>query len=404
VLAGYEEALTMINKPFDQIDKDEIVNLISNEVREGRLLDYKKILPGNSDSEKTEFLADVSSFANAAGGYILYGVQERRDEDGKPTGIPESADGLEAVNVDSEILRLESSIRTGLDPRVPGVRTKPIEGLSKGPVLVMWIPKSWASPHMVTFKNHSRFYSRSSNGKYSLDVTEIRSAFALSESLAEKIRRFRDDRIAKIVANETPMPIEQSPKLVLHVLPITSLNVGSQLNVSEIYEKRHHMLPIGENNWTSHRINFDGVVTFCHSSTPPVCYAYVQAFNSGAVEAVDTYLLNERNGKKLIPSPQFEKDIISALDNYLKLQETLGLNPPIFVMISSLDVKDYTLFVPHSTTRPIDRNVLLLPDVVVEEYGQNPASVLRPAFDAVWQASGFLRSGNYDKTGKWVWK
>ena len=132
----------------------------------------------------------------------------------------------------------------------------------------MWIPKSWSSPHMVTFKNHSRFYSRSSNEKYSLDVTEIRSAFALSESLAEKVRRFRDDRIAKIVANETPMPIEQSPKIVLHLLSIASLNVGSQLNVSEIYEKRQHMLPIGGNNWTSHRINFDGVVTFCHSSTP----------------------------------------------------------------------------------------------------------------------------------------
>ena len=394
----------MINKPFDQIDKDEIVNLISNEVREGRMLDYKETLPGNSDSDKMEFLADVSSFANAAGGCILYGVRERRDEDGKPTGMPESADGLEAVNVDSEILRLESSIRTGLDPRVPGVRTKPIEGLSKGPLLLVWIPKSWSSPHMVTFKNHSRFYSRSSNEKYSLDVTEIRSAFALSESLAEKVRRFRDDRIAKIVANETPMPNEQSPKIVLHLLSIASLNVGSQLNVSKIYEKRQHMLPIGGNNWTSHRINFDGVVTFCHSSTPPVCYAYVQAFNSGAVEAVDTYLLNERDGKKLIPSPHFEKDIISALDNYLKLQETLALNPPIFVMITLLDVKDYTLSVPHSTTRPIDRNVLLLPDVVVEEYGQDPAAVLRPAFDAVWQASGFLRSGNYDETGKWVWK
>ena len=110
----------MINKPFDQIDKDEIVNLISNEVREGRMLDYKETLPGNSDSDKMEFLADVSSFANAAGGCILYGVRERRDEDGKPTGMPESADGLEAVNVDSEILRLESSIRTGLDPRVRG--------------------------------------------------------------------------------------------------------------------------------------------------------------------------------------------------------------------------------------------------------------------------------------------
>jgi hypothetical protein len=50
-----------------------------------------------------------------------------------------------------------------------------------------------------------------------------------------------------------------------------------------------------------------GVLTFSHSSAPPVCYAYVQAFNSGAVEAVDTYLLSERNGKKLIPSTTLKR-------------------------------------------------------------------------------------------------
>jgi predicted HTH transcriptional regulator len=69
----------MINKSFDQIEKSDITGLITNEVRENRMLDYKEKLPGSSDSEKTEFLADVSSFANAAGGYILYGIRERRD-------------------------------------------------------------------------------------------------------------------------------------------------------------------------------------------------------------------------------------------------------------------------------------------------------------------------------------
>lgn len=196
----------MINKPFEQIEKSDISALISNEVRENRMLDYKEKLPGSSDSDKTELLADVSSFANTAGGYILYGLREKRDGESKPTGIPENADGLQSINSGSEILRLESSIRTGIDPRVPGVRTKAIEGFPKGPVLVMWIPKSWSSPHMVIYKNHSRFYSRSSNGKYPLDVAEIRSAITLSESLPDRIRRLRDDHIAKIVAGERRYP------------------------------------------------------------------------------------------------------------------------------------------------------------------------------------------------------
>lgn len=368
------------------------------------MLDYKETLPGGSDSEKTEFLADVSSFANGAGGYILYGIREKRDSERKPTGIPDAAVGLNGINLDTELLRLESIIRTGLDPRVPGIRTKPIQGFGAGPVLVMLVPKSWASPHLVSFKNHSRFYSRSSNGKYQLDVREIRAAFGLTESLSDRIRRFRDERLAKIVGSETPVPLEASPKIVLHVVPIDSVNITIPLNISEIYQHRNHLVPIGMNNWSSHRINFDGVLTFSHYSSPSMCYAYVQAFTSGAIEAVDTYLLEERDGKKIIPHIAFEKAVISALDHYVRFQETLGLNPPLFVLTTLLDVKDYTLDVRHSSPRPIDRQILLLPDIVVENYTEERPTVLRPAFDAVWQAAGFLRSENYDDNGKWIAK
>jgi len=395
----------MINKPFDLVEKADIDALVTNEVREGRALDYKEKLPGNSDSEKSEFLADVSSFANASGGYILYGVREKRDTEGKPTSIPESADGLEGANADSEILRLESSIRTGIDPRVPGVRSKAIEGFPKGPVLIMWVPKSWSSPHMVTFKNHSRFYSRSSNGKYALDVTEIRSAFALSESLPERVRRFRDDRLAKIVADETPVPLEKCPKVVLHLLPVSSLNVETSVDASTMWQEKGRTAPISPGGW-SHRYNFDGLVTFAYHSSPDMSYSYVQTFRNGAIEAVDADLLCESEGKKLIPSVAYEKDLISAVDRYLKLQEVFSLNPPVFIMITLLNVKNYTMAVKPSyrsyRLSPIDRDVLLLPEILVEEYGPDAVAILHPAFDVVWQAAGWERSMNYDKDGKWV--
>jgi predicted HTH transcriptional regulator len=100
----------MINKLFDFVEKTDIDALVADEIREGRTIDYKETIPGNADGDKTEFLGDVSSFANASGGYIIYGVREKRDADGKPTGIPEGADGVAGLNPDSEMLRLESSI------------------------------------------------------------------------------------------------------------------------------------------------------------------------------------------------------------------------------------------------------------------------------------------------------
>ena len=45
----------------------DILELISNGIEEGREIDYKELLKIGSDGDKKEFLADVSSFANASG-------------------------------------------------------------------------------------------------------------------------------------------------------------------------------------------------------------------------------------------------------------------------------------------------------------------------------------------------
>jgi predicted HTH transcriptional regulator len=135
----------MINRAFDQIGKTEIDSLVLNEVKEDRTLEYKEKLPGSTDSEKKEFLADVSSFANAAGGDLLFGVQEKRDGQGKTTGIPESIPGLAGANIDAEIRRLENIIRDGIKPRIAGVRLRAVDGFTNGPVLLVRIQKSYGS-------------------------------------------------------------------------------------------------------------------------------------------------------------------------------------------------------------------------------------------------------------------
>jgi hypothetical protein len=393
----------MINKAFDQINKFDILDLISNEVREGRTLDYKERLPGGSDSEKTEFLADVSSFANTAGGYILYGIREKR-ENGQPTGVAERADGLGGVNPDSEILRLEAIIRTGSDPRIPGIRTRAIEGFDNGLILLMWIPKSWSSPHMVTYKNHSRFYSRSSNGKYALDVSEIRAAFSIAEGLSDKIRIFRDSRLDHIRANNAPVSLEPLPKLVLHLVPSSSFNLVHQIDFAEMYKQRQQLESIAS-GMTSHRINFDGIVTFHYDTSPQKCCAYVQAFRNGIIEAVETAEFGEQDGRKFIRSRSLERDLISASSRFLIFQNLLNIAPPIVLMISLIDVEGFTMATSsrqggHLSHR-IDRAILILPEVIVEDYGSDLSAILQPGFDAIWQAAGFLRSENYDSHGNW---
>lgn len=388
----------MVPRPPASITKEDIDALVTNEVAEGRTLDYKEGLPGNSDGEKYEFLADVSSFANSSGGDILYGIREKRDQ-GKPTGIPEAAEGLSVTSVDSEVLRLDNIIRDGIAPRISNVKIACIPGFNKGPIILLRIPKSWISPHIIS-KRESRFYSRNNKGKYPLDIAEIRSAFALSESLPDKIRRFRDDRIAKIVADETPVKLMGSSRVVLHVLPVAALNPVTRIDVVSLIGKS--LAPLGASGYNT-RLNFDGLLNFDQVSGRPSCRSYVQVFGTGAIETVDGYTILPRDGKKIIGGKYVERELISTLGAYLKVEEQLELQPPIFVMVTLLGVAGFKMYVEGwgRESEPIDRDILFLPDIIVENYDVNAATLLRPTFDTLWQACGFEQSLSYDNEGNW---
>ncbi len=388
----------MIPKPLNSITKQDIDALVSNAVSESRTLDYKETLPGNSDSEKYEFLADVSSFANSSGGDILYGVREKREK-GNPTGIPEAAEGLPGITVDTEVLRLDNILRDGITPRIANIRIIPILGFEKGPVVLLRIPKSWLSPHMIN-KRESRFYSRNNTGKYPLDVAEIRSAFSLSDSLPDKIRRFRDDRISKIVADETPVKLSGTHRLVLHILPIAALDPTTRINPAALDGR--YLAPIYSSGYNS-RLNFDGLVNFNPVAQTPSCRSYVQLFRTGAIEAASASLIPHDENKKFIAGNHFEQQLISSLSAYLKVEEELRLQTPIFVMVTLIAVMGYRIYSgPFSDENdPIDRENLFLPDILVEDYEVDASKVLRPAFDSLWQACGFTGSLSYDKEGNW---
>lgn len=386
----------MINIPLEQIDKAAIDSLIANTLSEDRGVEFKESLP--TEADRNEFLADVSSLANASGGDLIYGIKEKRDQ-GKPTGEAEAAVGVGNVNVDAEILRLENWLRDCIDPRIPGYRIKPVGGFPNGAVIFIRIPKSWASPHMI--KNSSKFFSRNSRGKYQLDVREIRAAFALSDALPERIRRFRDDRLARIIADETPMPLVAGAKIILHVLPIAAFDPQVNMDVALMKEKVQDIRPMRTMGWTP-RYNFDGFLWFSQPSPPATQgYTYVQLFRNGAIEMVEASLLAFGREHKIIPSTAFEREIIDGLGRCLIALKTLEFQPPVFVMLTLLNIKGFIMWRDGSWDNviPIDRDVLVLPEKIVENYDEKPDQILRPMFNGVWQATGFAFSPNYDEDG-----
>jgi hypothetical protein len=398
------EEADVINKPFNQpISHADIDWLIANEVKEGRTLEYKQQLPGNADKDRKEFLADVSSFANAAGGDLVYGVIEKRDA-GNTTGIPESILGLR-IKADLETRRLDSMIQAGIAPRIAGIRIQVVDGFTDGPVLVLRIPKSYAAPHMVSFQEHFKFYSRNNGGKYALDVVELRAAFALSESQPERVRRFRDERLARIVAGETPLHLKEAPKVVLHILPVSALTSGSYIDIHRLHDDYKGLrLPCFTPGAPfQFRYNLDGLLSWDSQSEREPHFAYAQAFRNGAVEYVDTWTLGG-DLQGVLPANRIEESLIRGLRDYLRIMSGLDILPPLVVMASLLGVRGYRIVQnkPLATCPPIDRDDLLLPDVMIEEMGDEADRLLRPAFDALWQAAGWRESANYNEQGKWV--
>ena len=146
----------------------------------GKQSEYKKEIPNNSDTNKKEFLADFSSFANGSGGDLIFQIEQDNQ-----TGTPKSLNGIEIDNIDKEKTRLDNIIRDGVEPRILGVNIKPIL-LSSHKYVIYRIPKSWNGPHRVIYGGHAKFYARNSSGKYDMDVDELRISFNLTETLTGK--------------------------------------------------------------------------------------------------------------------------------------------------------------------------------------------------------------------------
>lgn len=147
----------MISKRLEDVSEVDLDLLLANGVPEGKTIEYKKILPSNSDSDKKEFLADISSFANTAGGDLIFGVDEMQ---GAPTAIP----GLVLADPDLDVRRLDSIINDGLEPRIR-FTTRVIPRAGALPALIVRTERSWIGPHRVVFKGCDKFYARNSAGK-----------------------------------------------------------------------------------------------------------------------------------------------------------------------------------------------------------------------------------------------
>ena len=390
--------MSLGNLNFDDISVNDLNELINVGVPEGLNIDYKRDLYGNSDNDKKELLKDISSFANSFGGHLIIGIEEAN-------GIPIEISGLQNINPDTEIQRIENLTRDGIEPRITGLKIKSIQLDSGNHVLVIRIPRSWNPPHRVSARNINKFYVRNSGGTHEVSVEELRSLFNLSASVHDRIHSFRRERLSILSADEGPMRIGHEGRLVLHIIPFSAFGHSHSLDVRQICDQHLSFRPISSQGM-NYQYNFDGVINYRGGD---VCYGYTQIFRNGIVEATKAEIMRNHEGQKIIPSLVFDQSIFEVLPGYLNGLQLLDVPSPLAVMISLQEISGSLLGVGGNIWGlngpvPFKSSELLLPEIIIEDYGteQDYQRVMRPAFDVLWNSAGYASSRYFNDDNLWV--
>lgn len=245
----------VFHKPLKDLRESDIQQLIENGVPESRTLEYKERLPGTTDGEKKEYLRDISSFANASGGVLVFGVATKREGD---TRIPERITGLPGLNPDETIRRLGDTMRTGLDPGLSWVEWQVIPTTNPGPVLVLRVPASILGPHMITFQGLHEFWRRGPASRHKPDIQELRQMFLTGPAWLDQVDRFRRDRVDGVRGGLFP-DLDLSSSFFLHILPMGRLDGLIDLRPHE--EKLRTFPPLTRGGW-NHDFNTFGFLTY----------------------------------------------------------------------------------------------------------------------------------------------
>ncbi len=394
-----------IDKDIKNITKEDLENLVRNHKQEDSFLDFKRDLYGKTDTDKKELLKDVSAFANGSGGEIIIGIEEDNYSQAK------TLCGFTTTNISVEKNRIEQIIMNGLEPKLDTFKVRYIYIGNHRFVMIIRIEHSPLFPHMVSFQRFNKFYIRKSDKNLLLDVYELRNLFLKSENFMQEIRKYNQDKIKNILEKNAILPTIDAPKILINFIPFDAFTRQTYLDLAKSNLKI---------NFPEQRINFDGLLAY--QMNDKGINSYAQIHRNGIIEFLSSsnkvfdiinnpfviannlateklkIIYGEKNG--------FEYYLIRKSYEFINILKKLKVQTPIYIFISIIDAKGYRILYKNNNeekiTNAIDRNILSIPELELKRYDNDLKSIIRMAFNMIWNACGEKESINFDNQGKWL--
>ena len=188
-----------LTKPVDELTAQDIRGLVTNQIQEGELVEFKEGLSSSGNAgqstgqfritneDKIKVIKEIVAFANGYGGRLFIGIKE---DGGNPPVATAVAPLTDCTNLADRFGRACGDL---IDPPMLRLDVKGVETEQDGSgVVVFDVPRSIRAPHLS--KRDNRSYRRRGSESVPMDMRDIqdmtlRSASRFSEIETEFAKR-----------------------------------------------------------------------------------------------------------------------------------------------------------------------------------------------------------------------
>lgn len=332
------------NKSLLDCTEEDLQTLIDNpDYRENEYIDYKKTFTHLDlynakkeiiEAKKAELKSDVCSFANAEGGYLIFGISDEKGYAKEIVGVL-----IDNDNTDQFELNIRNILNFIL-PKSPYIKFHFIKLINGKYVVILFIKHDNFAPYTQILDQKGYVMStRSGNGKRLMTYAEVKNMFNQSFELEKDILIYRNERISHFSNSVDTIGKQVKRFFLFHIIPETFMDSSYTHNIFML-----------ENNkvFQSYHI-FEA---FCSTSryTPCIeglrCFGDTQyhnkheciIYNNGIVEcyaALDNYLYPDFSPRSVPTNVHDEHLFVEKNDIWDKIEKVIDAYRRSFVKLYS---------------------------------------------------------------------